>query len=173
MTEDINIRISQEKINSETIRVPKDEDNKVIHYENGEENNIKNRKISNETGLERSKENQVQNDTISNANQRNENGPLGSIWGAIFAMTSLSIGTGCLTFTKKVIEFGFVWFGVVLIIGGFATYWTLSGLIRSAIKKEDSEYSSIVRKEIGKFPAVLVDVAVPFAMYFAYEFVIS
>jgi hypothetical protein len=106
MTEDINIRISQEKINSETIRVPKDEDNKIIKYENGEDNNKNNRKISNETGLERSKENQVQNDTISNANnQTNQDGPLGSIWGAIFAMTSLSIGTGCLTFTKKVIEF--------------------------------------------------------------------
>ena len=160
MTEYINIVINQEKVNSETIRVPKDEDNKVIHYESGEDNKINNRKISNETGLERSKENQVQNDTNSNSNsnQPNENGPQGSIWGAIFAMTSLSIGTGCLTFTKKVIEFGFVWFGVVLIIGGFATYWTLSGLIRSAIKKGDSEYSSIVRKEIGKFPAVLVDV---------------
>ena len=50
-------------------------------------------------------------------------------------MTSLSIGTGCLTFTKKVIQFGFVWFGVTLIIGGIATYWTLCGLIRAAKKK--------------------------------------
>ena len=35
-----------------------------------------------------------------------ENKP--SISGAIFSMTALSIGTGCLTFTKKVIQFGFV-----------------------------------------------------------------
>ena len=73
-------------------------------------------------------------------------------------MTSLSIGTGCLTFTKKVIQFGFVWFGVTLIIGGIATYWTLCGLIRAAKKKNDSEYSSIVRKELGNFPALLVDI---------------
>ena len=47
-------------------------------------------------------------------------------------MTSLSIGTGCLTFTKKVIQFGFV---ITLIIGGIATYWILCGLIRAAKKK--------------------------------------
>ena len=42
-------------------------------------------------------------------------------------MTSLSIGTGCLTFTKKVIQFGFVWFGVI--IGGIATYDELIQII--------------------------------------------
>ena len=73
-------------------------------------------------------------------------------------MTALSIGTGCLTFTKKVIQFGFVGFGVTLILGGIATYWTLSGLIRAARKKGDSEYSTIVRKELGSFPAMLVDI---------------
>ena len=85
-----------------------------------------------------------------------EQGP--AISGAIFAMTSLSIGTGCLTFTKKTIEFGFVWFGVFLIIGGIATYWTLVGLIRVAKKEGDMEYSSTVRKILGKCPAVLIDV---------------
>ena len=82
----------------------------------------------------------------------------GSISGAIFAMTSLSIGTGCLTFTKRVIQFGFVWFGVFLFIGGLATYWTLVGLINAAKKQKDTEFSSIVRKTIGKFPAIMVDV---------------
>ena len=85
-----------------------------------------------------------------------EKGP--AISGAIFAMTSLSIGTGCLTFTKKVIQIGFVWFGVFLIISGIATYWTLVGLIRVSKKKGDMEYSSTVRKILGKVPAVVVDV---------------
>lgn len=153
MTEEIKVSINQnEKINSEAIRIEKIEDNKVICFEDGKVNAIKNKKISNETGIEKTDENKNED------NKQNENNVKGSISGAIFAMTSLSIGTGCLTFTKKVIEFGFVWFGVVLIIGGIATYWTLSGLIRAAEKKGDSEYSSIVRKEIGKFPAVLVDV---------------
>ena len=81
-----------------------------------------------------------------------------SISGAIFSMTALSIGTGCLTFTKKVIQFGFVWFGVVLIIGGIATYWTLVGLVRVAKKEGDTEYSSTVRKILGKGAAILIDV---------------
>ena len=81
-----------------------------------------------------------------------------SISGAIFSMTALSIGTGCLTFTKKVIQFGFVWFGVVLIIGGIATYWTLVGLVRVAKKEGDTEYSSTIRKILGKGAAILIDV---------------
>ena len=81
-----------------------------------------------------------------------------SIIGAIFSMTSLSIGTGCLTFTKKAIEFGFVWFAVILIVGGLATYWTLVGLVRVAKKDGDTEYSSTVRKILGKVGAVLIDI---------------
>ena len=76
----------------------------------------------------------------------------------IFSMTSLSIGTGCLTFTKKAIQFGFVWFGVILIVGGLATYWTLVGLVRVAKKAGDTEYSSTVKKVLGKVGAVLIDI---------------
>lgn len=81
-----------------------------------------------------------------------------SIFGAIFSMASLSIGTGCLTFTKRVIQFGFVWFGFFLIVAGVATYWTLCGIIRVAKKEKNYEFSSVVRKVIGKFPAYLLDV---------------
>ena len=127
------------------------------------------KKKINETNSNKTEENKNLNETNSNKREENKkikeneeeidkNDKKGSISGAIFALTSLSIGTGCLTFTKKVIQFGFVWFGVTLIIGGIATYWTLCGLIRAAKKKGDSEYSSIVRKELGNFPAVLVDV---------------
>jgi amino acid permease len=63
-----------------------------------------------------------------------------------------------LTFTKKTIQFGFVWFGVILIIGGLATYWTLVGLVRVAKKKGDMEYSSTCRKILGKVPSYLIDV---------------
>ena len=76
----------------------------------------------------------------------------------IFSMTSLSIGTGCLTFTKKAIQFGFVWFGVILIVGGLATYWTLVGLVRVAEKAGDTEYSSTGKKVLGKVGAVLIDI---------------
>ena len=134
----------------------KTDDNKTINFENVEIN-VKNHKIvTSERNItkpqeivkvEENKKQTVQENIKSN-----------TIPGAIFAMTALSIGTGCLTFTKKVIQFGFVWFGVTLILGGIATYWTLSGLIRAARKKGDSEYSTIVRKELGSFPAMLVDI---------------
>ena len=135
-------------------------DNKIICFENIQVKSLENRKNSSERGLAKTQEIEKIGGSESSQNKKKdqENIKYNTINGAIFAMTSLSIGTGCLTFTKKVIEFGFVWFGIVLIIGGIATYWTLSGLIRAARKKGDSEYSSIVRKELGVFPAVLVDV---------------
>ena len=82
----------------------------------------------------------------------------GSLRGSIFAMTSLSIGTGCLSFTKKVIQFGFVWFGVFLIISAFAIYWSLVGMIRVSRKHGDLEYSSSVKKILGNIPALSVDI---------------
>ena len=85
-------------------------------------------------------------------------------------MTSLSIGTACLTFTKKTIQFGFVWFGVILIIGGLATYWTLVGLVRVAKKKGDMEYSSTCRKILGKVPSYLIDV---FASLYSWGIIIT
>ena len=154
--------ISQEKKNTNSansVQIEKKiEDNKIIYFENIQVKSLENKKISSERGLARTQEIEKVEGSETSQQKEKENKKYGSISGAIFAMTSLSIGTGCLTFTKKVIEFGFVWFGVVLIIGGIATYWTLSGLIRSARKKGDSEYSSIVRKELGRFPAVLVDI---------------
>ena len=86
----------------------------------------------------------------------------GSLRGSIFAMTSLSIGTGCLSFTKKVIQFGFVWFGVFLLISAFAIYWSLVGMIRVSRKHGDLEYSSSVKKILGKVPALIVDIMTAF-----------
>ena len=137
----------------------KAEDNKIISYENIQVDKSSEKKNTSERSLTKAKE--IENGSVTNSSDIQKNTTTekkNTLSGAIFAMTSLSIGTGCLTFTKKVIEFGFVWFGVALILGGIATYWTLSGLIRAARKKGDSEYSSIVKKELGSFPAVLVDV---------------
>lgn len=92
----------------------------------------------------------------SNKEEEPEKKP--SLFGAVFSMASLSIGTGCLTFTKRVIQFGFVWFAFFLILAGVATYWTLCGIIRVAKKEKNYEFSSVVRKVTGKFPAILLDV---------------
>ena len=149
------IQINQ---NINSVQTEKKIEDKIIHFEGVQVNALENQKSSCERGLAKTQEIEKKEENGINQQKEEENKKQGSISGAIFAMTSLSIGTGCLTFTKKVIEFGFVWFGVVLVLGGIATYWTLSGLIRSARKKGDSEYSSIVKKELGSFPAVLVDI---------------
>ena len=169
MEEHSNASIHKEnKVNlSELVQTQNIAQDKVIQYETArvetEENKIVQNEIPvSETSKEKKKENELGDEQINKINFCDkicgQTSPGGSISGAIFEMTSLSIGTGCLTFTKRVIQFGFVWFGVALIIGGLATYWTLVGLIRAAKKEKDSEYSSVVKKVIGKFPAVLVDV---------------
>ena len=171
MEEHSNISIHQDKNNQpDTLRSEKDTKNLVIPYETAVVQTEENKIIHSETPSSKINENN-ENKNIDEKNLETQaktincldkfcgqTTPGGSISGAIFAMTSLSIGTGCLTFTKRVIQFGFVWFGVALIIGGIATYWTLVGLIKAAKKVKDAEYSSSVRKVIGKFPAVLVDV---------------
>lgn len=99
----------------------------------------------------------------------------GSLRGSIFAMTSLSIGTGCLSFTKKVIQFGFVWFGVFLIISAYAIYWSLVGMIRVSRKHGDLEYSSSVKKILGKIPALVIDIMTmvySFGIIITYEVII-
>lgn len=146
---------SEEKKKVNEIKSDKTEENKRENETNS--NQTEENKQINETNSNKTEEHEKTNENKEEEEGKGKN-KKPSISGAIFAMTSLSIGTGCLTFTKKVIQFGFVWFGVTLIIGGIATYWTLCGLIRAAKKKNDSEYSSIVRKELGKFPAVLVDI---------------
>ena len=132
-------------------------DNKIINFENVVNIKIK-QIVSSERNINKEKEILSNEENKKQTSKGQETVKSNTISGAIFAMTALSIGTGCLTFTKKIIQFGFVWFGVTLILGGIATYWTLSGLIRAARKRGDSEYSSIVKKELGSFPAMLVDV---------------
>jgi len=133
-------------------------DNKIINFENVEVNIKIQQIVTSERDINKAQEIVSNEENKKQTPQGQEAIKSNTISGAIFAMTALSIGTGCLTFTKKIIQFGFVWFGVTLILGGIATYWTLSGLIRAARKKGDSEYSSIVKKELGSFPAMLVDI---------------
>ena len=163
---DISIHQDKKDFIPETNRSEKNLEAKIIPYETGrletEENKIVHKDIIESEKTDSKKEieeNDMQKNAINCLDRFcGQTTQGGSVSGAIFAMTSLSIGTGCLTFTKKVIQFGFVWFGVVLIVGGLATYWTLVGLIKVSKKKGDSEYSSTVRKILGKCPAVLVDV---------------
>ena len=135
-----------------------------------EENNKNNEKID-------SKTEEIEKEEIHCLDKAcGQKEPGGSISGAIFAMTSLSIGTGCLTFTKRVISMGFIWFGVVLIFGGWATYWTIMGLIRSAKADNDNEFSSIIKRRLGKYPALAIDITTclySFGLIITYEIIMN
>ena len=132
---------------------------KTIHFETQENpeshDNKINLKTENETSFHKPPEEGAIKPVLATGEGEESFKP--SITRAIFTMTSLSIGTGCLTFTKKAIQVGFLWFAVLLIVSGAAIYWTLCGMIRVARKKGDWEYSSTVLKILGKSPAVLVD----------------
>ena len=160
MTEQSNVSIHQEKkIILPPLINAKNPQNKVVTYETGRLDTEENKIIPNENEAPKiveDKKDHEKNDTEKDKKEEPKKSV--GIYGAVFAMTSLSIGTGCLTFTKRVIQFGFVWFGVLLIVAGVATYWTLCGIIKAAEKEKNYEFSSLVKKVIGKFPAVLLDV---------------
>ena len=145
------VSIHQEK----EILPPSTPENKVIPYET-ERMETEENKIIHETPKTDDRTLSDKKEDKSDKAEEPEKKP--SIFGAVFSMASLSIGTGLLTFTKRVIQFGFVWFGFFLFVGGVATYWTLCGIIKAAKKEKNYELSSLVRKVIGKFPAYLLDI---------------
>ena len=152
---------------------PITEDKKVIKYNNVPKMQTENMpKLDDENNIPKQSERDIIK--VEKKDQLKEKNP--SIVGAIFTMTSLTIGTGCLTFAKKVIDFGFLWFGVALIIGGLSAYWTLVLLIRVAIKEKGTEYPSTVRKVLGKGAAILVDVLMAlysWGIIIAYEIILN
>ena len=160
MAEQSNVSINQEKkIILPPLINPKNLQNKIVPYETGRLDTEENKIIHNENEAPKIVEDKKDHEkNYTQKDKKEEPKKSVGIYGAVFAMTSLSIGTGCLTFTKRVIQFGFVWFGVLLILAGVATYWTLCGIIRAAEKEKNYEFSSLVKKVIGKFPAVLLDV---------------
>jgi len=160
MAEQSNVSIHQEKkIILPPLINPKNLQNKIVPYETGRLDTEENKIIHNENEAPKIVEDKKDHEkNYTQKDKKEEPKKSVGIYGAVFAMTSLSIGTGCLTFTKRVIQFGFVWFGVLLILAGVATYWTLCGIIRAAEKEKNYEFSSLVKKVIGKFPAVLLDV---------------
>lgn len=74
----------------------------------------------------------------------------GSMRASIFNLSILSIGTGCLTLPQKFGYLSIVFCSLAVIIGGLATYYTLSILIESGRKKEISNYAELVKEVCGK-----------------------
>lgn len=82
----------------------------------------------------------------------------GSIQGGVFALSSLALGTGAFSLPVRCAQIGCFWYSLAIIGGAFVAYWTLSKLIESSRSVEGKEYSTTVRKIIGKVPSVIIDV---------------
>ena len=82
----------------------------------------------------------------------------GSIQGGVFALSSLALGTGAFSLPVRCAQVGCFWYSLAIIGGAFVAYWTLSKLIESSRTVEGKEYSTTVRKIIGKVPSVIIDI---------------
>jgi hypothetical protein len=82
----------------------------------------------------------------------------GSLRGSIFAMSSLALGTGCLTLPLHFEQMSFVVCLVVLILGAMASYWSLTLLIKACASSKIYDYSKLVKQVWGPAPAVFLDI---------------
>ena len=82
----------------------------------------------------------------------------GSIQGGVFALSSLALGTGAFSLPVRCAQVGCFWYSLAIIGGAFVAYWTLSKLIESSRAVDGKEYSTTVRKIIGKVPSVIIDI---------------
>ena len=82
----------------------------------------------------------------------------GSIQGSVFALSSIALGTGAFSLPIRCAQIGCFWYSICIFLGAFAAYWTLTKLIESARKVKSEEYSTSVKRIIGKIPAILIDI---------------
>ena len=82
----------------------------------------------------------------------------GSIQGSVFTLSSLALGTGAFALPIRATQIGCFWLSLSIIIVAFITFWVLSNLIKSARTVHGEEYSTSVKRIIGKIPAILIDI---------------
>ena len=74
----------------------------------------------------------------------------GSLRGSIFNLCILSLGTGLLAIPQKIGYMSIVFSPVIIILSGFANYWSLIILVNMSIKLKLKNYESIVKNLLGK-----------------------
>ena len=82
----------------------------------------------------------------------------GSIQGSVFSLSALALGIGAFSLPIRCSQLGCFWYSISIVLGAVAAYWTLSNLIQSARVVKGEEYSTSVRRIIGKIPAILIDI---------------
>ena len=81
----------------------------------------------------------------------------GSLRGSIFAISSIALGTGCLSLPIRFTQLGLVGGIISLIIGASCAYWSLSAMITATKKSKETDYSRIVKDTLGIFPGYFLD----------------
>ena len=68
----------------------------------------------------------------------------GSLRGSIFAMSSLALGTGCLSIPLRFSQMGFLAGCIMLVLGGIVSYWSLTIMIEASRKSGGAnDYSKL------------------------------
>ena len=110
--------------------------------------------------------NQINDGKISKLNE-NENSDYkestcsikeGSVQGCAFTLSAIALGTGSFSLPVRCTQIGCFWYSIAIIIGAYASYWTLSILIKAGLTVKSEEYSTTVKKIIGRIPAIILDV---------------
>jgi hypothetical protein len=84
----------------------------------------------------------------------------GSLRGSVFAMSSLALGTGCLALPQKFEQMSLLAALIVIILGSFAAYWSLTLMIKASNKTKTYDYSRLVKEELGKGPSLMLDIVI-------------
>jgi len=82
----------------------------------------------------------------------------GSIQAGAFSMVGMCVGTGAFSLGLRCTQIGCFWFIIFLILGGIASYWTLSILVEAGKKVKAEEYSTAVKQILGKPFGYILDI---------------
>lgn len=84
----------------------------------------------------------------------------GSLRGGILAMSSLSLGTGCLALPRIFENVSLLVAILIIIFGSLSAYWSLTLMIKSALPSKTYDYSKLVKIELGLKTSKFLDVVI-------------
>ena len=99
----------------------------------------------------------------------------GSLRGAIFSLSSLTIGTGCFALPNRCVQLGLLNQILLLLFGAYCAYWSLTGMIHASRNSKNKDFSRLVKESLGKIPGILLDVIILvyiFGVLISYQVVI-
>jgi hypothetical protein len=96
----------------------------------------------------------------------------GSLRGSIFAMSSMALGTGCLTLPQVFDRMSMLLAIIIIISGGIAAYWCLTILIIAGRRANVYDYSRLVKECFGTGLGKALDIVIMlfiFGIMIAYQ----